>query len=711
MKKHFLCAVALTVALCTLPLFGCSESGKGQGDVNLDDTQIVQPEKPESDEFGTGKVSLAKYSLTEAGRAEEKIISEVFSEAGKNNGKYRLVFAAAVKGDVGAVTIERKAITGTSAEEKTKTCENFYEGIRRGDKIYYYDSATQSMTTDSSKKGEFYWAVYTVEFASDSYYEKDITVDFKPANLDETKTATQNLKAEALSSIELEMVGKEDEEINLYTGVELDLQIQAWQFGQTVTPTVTDSADENSITDGKFSSTVTGAHTITVRYEDPDISDFFVQQTRTINVGRKIFKANSISDVTIDNEYGNYLNQTVKYTKNQESKDSELNISADTYYYAEGEFVATTAGDTYLGFAHYKTDGNGDRLQDTTHLLTTFKANGDRSLVCADTASSINSNRVNKDNLAETQGIKFANRAENNISIAEGGKVKIATLRYGNTVYNFIDDQYAGAYNLTGEYENATILGLYVNMYGADGKRTQVEKLDYFVGEQQVSQKLNSLMQSNYICEYDGEFVLEFDYKYNGKNANAGTDTQILRLVVKSADAGIDATSHLEFGAKYHERKFIMNFEEYAARSGGFATSKNFVTEVTEQGIAGTKVNDNGYNPICEPYFTDYNPGSVVYSEPAANTEKQFMYQEKTAHYKLTRRLVGEEGAKKNEYTMEVSFENAAGVMQTFSRKIVLSNTPTGINFGTGAGKVIVQIQQIGDFDATVSNLNWNVQG
>lgn len=702
MKKHFLRAVALTAALCTLPLFGCSESGKGQGDVNLDDTQIVQPEKPENDEFGTGKVSLAKYSLTDAGRAEEKIISEVFSEAGKNNGKYRLVFAAAVKGDVGAVTIKRKAITGTSAEEKTKTCENFYEGIRRGDKIYYYDSVTQSMTTDSSKKGEFYWAVYTVEFASDSYYEKDITVDFKPANLDETKTTTQNLKAEALSSIELEMVGKEDEEINLYTGVELDLQIQAWQFGQTVTPTVTDSADENSITDGKFSSTVTGAHTITVRYEDPDISDFFVQQTRTINVGRKLFKTvKSNAELTID-EYKTDGEQSV-VCAHTNVLNANLNMDAGKKYYVEAEFTVDRLknGTTdqfntnnWFGFGHFAEgadEGSGQRV------YTTIKP-FDRKLQCADSGGSINDNSVTTSgNVNDTFGVYFKNKYAENAAIRDGEFVKVGALRIDNVIYNFFDDQYVGSYNLPDWCKDVnTQPALYINNYGGDSDTT-VKNIQ-FMGENELTvEKLNELTNKLLISKQEGEFTLEFDYKLSG-TASSG---QQMRVVVKSADADINATSHLEFGANYGERKFTLNYDGY---------NNNKANPAEESTYVGVTPNDylDGKNRLGECYFNDYSLGCNNFSEPNANTEKQYTT-DKVAHFKLTRKLVGEEGAKKNEYTMEVSFDNAAGVKQTFSRKIVLSNTPTGINYGTGNGAVIVHIQLFNGIQGELTNLNWSI--
>lgn len=709
MKNYFLRAIALTAALCALPLFGCTERGKGQGDINNDGIQIVQPEKPENDEFGTGKISLAKYSLTEAGRAEEKTISEVFSETGKNNGKYRLVFAAAVKGDVGAVTIKRNAITGTSAEEKTKTCENFYEGLRRGDKIYYYDSATQALTTDSSKKGEYYWAVYTVEIATASYYEKDITVEFKPANLEETKTATQNLKTKALSSIELEMVGNKDEEINLYTGVEQDLQIRAWQFGQAVTPTVSDSADTNSITEGKFSSTVSGKHIITVRYEDPDVNDFFVEETRTINVGRKLFKSvKSSNELTID-EYKTDDQQSV-VCAHANVLNANLNMNAGKKYYVEAEFTVdrlkngTTDQfnlDNWYGFGHFAEgagEGSGQRV------YTTIKP-FNRILQCANSDSSINKNSVaTTGNVNDKFGVTFKNKYAKNAAIRDGAFVKVGALRIDDMIYNFFDDQYVGSYNLPDWCKDAnTQPAIYINNFFGDSDTT-VKNIQ-FLGETDLTvEKLNELTNKMLISKQEGEFTLEFDYKLSG-TASSG---QQMRVVVKSADAGINATSHLEFGANYGDRKFLLNFTEYAKRTqGNFGSSTNYLTEVTDTGIANTKVNDKGYNPVSEPYFTDYNPGKVVYSEPTANPGRQFDYQNKVAHYKLTRRLVGEEGAKRNEYTMEVSFDNAAGEKQTFSRTITLSAQPTGIEYGTGNGAVIVHIQLFNGIQGEFTNLKY----
>ena len=707
MKKYLLRIMMTVLILCAVFMAGCSHVNSPEG------------ETPVDDDLGVGRVSAAGYAATAAGQSESQLLSAVFCEAGKSETGFRLVYAAAVKGDVGTLTVTRSAIAGGEAQN-VKVCDTFYEGLRKGGRIYYYDAATQNMTTDSGKKGDCYWAVYAVELADETYYTTDISVEFSSDNLGVfgKQSKTQNLTAAVASELSIGLA-VDGNGANLYQGEQLNLGITATAFGAVVTPTVSDSLDNASVTNGIFSSNVSGAHTITVEYKDPQYTAFSVKEERTINVGRKVLKNGLADKLTWKDPAGEYTTndkQTLSYPAGN-VLNTYLNVDPSTYYYAEAEFscdrfkngTQETVGAGWYGFGHFNpNDASGLRVYTTINMF-------DRRLRCSNTTSSIYTDSVYTlsnttyeategngaqrvgGNVNERFGVEFTNKYPENNAIEDGKFVKVGALRYGNLVYNFFDDQFVGAYKLPAWCADMpTQLGLYVNNYSKDDPTT-IQNISFAGGQAVATAKLAALMEANRMREYEADFTLEFDYKNSG--------TEQLRVAVFSKEQNINATSHLEFGANYQDAKFEMGFVEYAARTGNFGTSKNFVTNVTEQGIASTLVNTNGYNPVCQPYFNDYNPGSVVYAPPAVNAERQFVPADKTAHYKLVREVAGEGEDKHNEYTMQISFQNAAGTTQTFSRKIVLAHAPNYLDYDNES--VIVMIQIVGA-DGTVTNLSWS---
>lgn len=105
------------------------------------------------------------------GQEGETSYSPTYVQYGKDaEGKYCLRFATAVKGNISKLTYTR---TLEGLENNVVDVSTVYIGINAGDKTYYYNGT--DLTTDETSKGDYYWACYTIQFATDTYKASDIT--------------------------------------------------------------------------------------------------------------------------------------------------------------------------------------------------------------------------------------------------------------------------------------------------------------------------------------------------------------------------------------------------------------------------------------------------------------------------------------------------------------------------------------------------------
>ena len=108
------------------------------------------------------------------GNSDKVSYSRTFVQTGKNleTGNEVLRYATAVTGDVKFMTYTR---TIEGLQDFSKKVTSVYKGIEAGDKVYYYDGV--DLTTEQSEATDkYYWACYTIEFATSTYKAADIKV-------------------------------------------------------------------------------------------------------------------------------------------------------------------------------------------------------------------------------------------------------------------------------------------------------------------------------------------------------------------------------------------------------------------------------------------------------------------------------------------------------------------------------------------------------
>lgn len=124
-----------------------------------------------------GSPSLNVRELEQIGDGELSV-SKTFVQYGVDDlGNYCMRFATAVKGPVSSMQYTRKGIAGVKdGQDVVKQVNDVYVGITAEDHVFYYDG--EDVTTKEAYKGLYYWACYTISFASAEYYDLGIEVVF-----------------------------------------------------------------------------------------------------------------------------------------------------------------------------------------------------------------------------------------------------------------------------------------------------------------------------------------------------------------------------------------------------------------------------------------------------------------------------------------------------------------------------------------------------
>ena len=138
-------------------------------------TQTNQALKESAVDIDNSTTQLMIRNLA-VGTSTELSISKTFVQYGKRGNNYVLRFATAVSGDIENITYTRIA---EGKDDNVLAVSSVYEGLTSGEDVVYYNSTTEDITTDETYKGQYYWACYTIEYASAESYDLDITISAK----------------------------------------------------------------------------------------------------------------------------------------------------------------------------------------------------------------------------------------------------------------------------------------------------------------------------------------------------------------------------------------------------------------------------------------------------------------------------------------------------------------------------------------------------
>lgn len=128
----------------------------------------------EKAEDGMGETVAFNLRETKIGDATEISYSKTYSQVGVNEetGNHVLRFATAISGDIKTAYYTR---TIEGLKDSTKQVTTVYKGIEANGSIYYFDG-TNLVTEQSELTNSYYWACYSIEFATDTYKSADINM-------------------------------------------------------------------------------------------------------------------------------------------------------------------------------------------------------------------------------------------------------------------------------------------------------------------------------------------------------------------------------------------------------------------------------------------------------------------------------------------------------------------------------------------------------
>ena len=121
--------------------------------------------------------------------------SELYTQFGFNETErlYYLRFAIAYKGDVNKIVFHREVTIDGETASKDFNVETVYAGISSNGEVLYYSD--EGLTNDQAKKGDYYWACYTIKYQTNDLALSDVKVDVIFNDDEENKvTRSESLK-------------------------------------------------------------------------------------------------------------------------------------------------------------------------------------------------------------------------------------------------------------------------------------------------------------------------------------------------------------------------------------------------------------------------------------------------------------------------------------------------------------------------------------
>ena len=92
--------------------------------------------------------------------------------------KESLRFAVAVRGEIDSINYTRAAIDGSYGEQ-VESITKVYRGLKVEGNTFYYDGESETLTTNESAQGKYYWAVFNITYADTVSVTKEYVVSME----------------------------------------------------------------------------------------------------------------------------------------------------------------------------------------------------------------------------------------------------------------------------------------------------------------------------------------------------------------------------------------------------------------------------------------------------------------------------------------------------------------------------------------------------
>lgn len=366
------------------------------------------------------------------------------------------------------------------------------------------------------------------------------------------------------------------------------------------------SFSQDGITYDEDNGTISFGHdsaeyTVTFTVSDPRDGSFTATKTVTFKVYRNPLGTSNY-EFTLSNIAGGDAAQTATIDKDNLAY-AYYNTTASKLYYAEATFdIEVPHAGVQVGLGHFIPD-------DTTRMIAMGVDRGDRNFKIKDIDWDKTPNPSFDENeagsYADVHQPMFMYQLSNQLGKedANAGHVKFAVARVGNLFYAFVNDQYVASVSYNDYLDKDTVPGIIgigwtdtsisgmnwlsgedaqdkIDLLLADGeeigpyvpydwamnsKTTFADSVKNLSKDENgisfdytsINNHINDSMVSPYVY-FEGDFTLEWVYKFNNKNDNPTDGKAQMYLEVRNWRYG---TPLLNLGERRNDNKFLLDRE------------------------------------------------------------------------------------------------------------------------------------------------------
>ena len=366
------------------------------------------------------------------------------------------------------------------------------------------------------------------------------------------------------------------------------------------------SFSQDGITYDEDNGTISFGHdsaeyTVTFTVSDPRDGSFTATKTVTFKVYRNPLGTSNY-EFTLSNIAGGDAAQTATIDRDNLAY-AYYNTTASKLYYAEATFdIEVPHAGVQVGLGHFIPD-------DTTRMIGMGVDRGDRNFKIKDIDwdktpnPSFNENEAGS--YADVHQPIFIYQLVNQRGLEDSnaGHVKFAVARVGNLFYAFVNDQYVGGVSFDYYLDKDTVPGIIGTMWtttsisgmswlSGEDAQTKIDSLlengeqigpyvpyDWAMGSKNsfadsvenlvknengisfdytsINNHINDSMVSPYVY-FEGDFTLEWVYKFDSKNDNPTEGKAQMYLEVRNWKYG---TPLLNLGERRNDNKFLLDRE------------------------------------------------------------------------------------------------------------------------------------------------------
>lgn len=366
------------------------------------------------------------------------------------------------------------------------------------------------------------------------------------------------------------------------------------------------SFSQDGITYDEDNGTISFGHdsaeyTVTFTVSDPRDGSFTATKTVTFKVYRNPLGTSNY-EFTLSNIAGGDAAQTATIDRDNLAY-AYYNTTASKLYYAEATFdIKEPHAGVQVGLGHFIPD-------DTTRMIAMGVDRGDRNFKIKDIDwdktpnPSFNENEAGS--YADVHQPIFIYQLVNQRGLEDSnaGHVKFAVARVGNLFYAFVNDQYVGGVSFDYYLDKDTVPGIIGTMWtttsisgmswlSGEDAQTKIDSLlengeqigpyvpyDWAMGSKNsfadsvenlvknengisfdytsINNHINDSMVSPYVY-FEGDFTLEWVYKFNNKNDNPTDGKAQMYLEVRNWRYG---TPLLNLGERRNDNRFLLDRE------------------------------------------------------------------------------------------------------------------------------------------------------